>query len=110
MSETVSFRDFKKLEFMVSTVTKVEQVPDSDKLYKMIVDVGSKEIQIVSGLVDYYEPEELQGKRIVVCTNLAPAKIFGQLSEGMLLAAETKEGDLALLTTDREIKNGAKIT
>jgi methionyl-tRNA synthetase len=63
----------------------------------------------VSGIVDYYEPEELQGKRIIVCTNLAPAKIFGQLSEGMLLAAETKEGDLALLTTDREIKNGAKI-
>ncbi len=110
MSEPVSFRDFKKLEFRVSTVTMVEKVPGSDKLYRMMVDIGDKEIQIITGLVDYYEPEELQNKRIIVCTNLAPAKIFGQLSEGMLLAAETKEGDLALLTTDREIKNGAKIT
>ena len=110
MSEPVSFRDFKKLEFRVSTVTEVEKVPGSDKLYRMMVDIGDKEIQIITGLVDYYEPEELQDKRIIVCTNLAPAKIFGQLSEGMLLAAETKEGDLALLTTDREIKNGAKIT
>ena len=110
MSEPVSFRDFKKLEFRVSTVTMVEKVPGSDKLYRMMVDIGDKEIQIITGLVDYYEPEELQNKRIIVCTTLAPAKIFGQLSEGMLLAAETKEGDLALLTTDREIKNGAKIT
>jgi methionyl-tRNA synthetase len=110
MSEPVSFRDFKKIEFRVSTVSKVEQVPGSDKLYRMMVDIGDKEIQIVAGLVDYYEPEELLNKRIIVCTNLAPAKIFGQLSEGMLLAAETKEGDLALLTTDREIKSGAKIT
>jgi len=110
MSEPVSFRDFKKLEFRVSTVTMVEKVPGSDKLYRMMVDIGDKEIQIITGLVDYYEAEELQNKRIIVCTNLAPAKIFGQLSEGMLLAAETKEGDLALLTTDREIKNGAKIT
>ena len=110
MSEPVSFKDFKKLDFRVSKVKEVEQVPGSDKLYRMQVDIGDKTIQIVTGLVEYYDPEELQDKRIIVCTNLTPAKIFGQLSEGMLLAAETPEGDLALLTTDKDIKNGAKIT
>ena len=110
MIEKISFKEFKKLDFRVSTVKKVEHVPGSDRLYKMQVEIGDRTIQIVTGLVDYYTAEELEGKRIIVCTNLAPAKIFGQISNGMLLAAETKEGDLALLTTDKDIANGAKIT
>jgi methionyl-tRNA synthetase len=110
MSEKISFKEFKKLDFRVSTVKEVEQVSGSDKLYKMQVEIGDETIQIVAGLVDYYTVGELKGKRIIVCTNLAPAKIFGQISNGMLLAAETKDGDLALLTTDKEIANGARIT
>lgn len=108
MSE-VSFKDFKKLDIRIGTVAEVERVPGSDKLYKLQVDMGDETRQIVTGLVDYYTPDELLGKVIAVTINLKPAKIFGQWSYGMLLAAELEER-LALLTTDREIPNGAKVT
>jgi len=109
MSKAVYYKDFEKLDFRVSTVKEVEKVPRSDNLYKMQVNIGDKVIQIVSNLIDYYKPEELLGKRIIVCTNIAPATLYGEISNGMLLAAE-KNGDLALLTTDRDIADGAKIT
>jgi len=109
MGKAVYYKDFEKLDFRVSTVKEVEKVPGSDNLYKMQVNIGDKVIQIVSNLVDYYKPEELLGKRIIVCTNIAPATLYGEISNGMLLAAE-KNGDLALLTIDRDIADGAKIT
>lgn len=109
MSDEISFKDFKRLKIRVGTISEIEKVSGSDKLYKMQVDMGDETRQIVTGLVDYYNQEELMGKVIVVVTNLKPAKIFGQWSYGMLLAAE-KENNLALLTVDREIPNGAKIT
>jgi methionine--tRNA ligase beta chain len=105
----VSFKDFKRLNIRIGTVVVVERVPGSEKLYKMQVDMGDETRQIVTGLVDYYSSEELQGKVIAVVTNLKPAKIFGQWSYGMLLAAEIDD-KLALLTTDREIPDGAKVT
>jgi methionine--tRNA ligase beta chain len=105
----VSFKDFKRLDIRIGTVSEVERVPGSDKLYKLQVNMGDETRQIVTGLVDYYSPDELQGKVIALVTNLKPAKIFGQWSYGMLLAAEMDE-KLALLTTDREIPNGAKVT
>ena len=108
MSE-VSFKDFKRLDIRIGTVSRVERVPGSDKLYKLQVDMGDETRQIVTGLVDYYSSDELQGKVIALVTNLKPAKIFGQWSYGMLLAAEMDD-KLALLTTDRGIPNGAKVT
>jgi methionine--tRNA ligase beta chain len=109
MSEEVSMKDFKKLKIRVGSVTKVERVPGSSKLYKLQVDLGEEKRQIITGLVDYYTVEEMLGKVILVVTNLKPAKIFGQWSYGMLLAAELDE-KLALLTVDREMPNGAKVT
>ena len=109
MSKAVYYKDFEKLDFRVSTVKEVEKISGSDNLYKMQVNIGDKVIQIVSNLIDYYKPEELLGKRIIVCTNIAPATLYGEISNGMLLAAE-KNGDLALLTTDKDIADGAKIT
>ncbi len=109
MNDEISFKEFKKLKIRVGTISEIEKVSGSDKLYKMQVDIGDETRQIVTGLVDYYNQEELMGKVIVVVTNLKPAKIFGQWSYGMLLAAE-KDNDLALLTVDREISNGANIT
>jgi methionine--tRNA ligase beta chain len=109
MSKEVSFKDFKKLNIRIGTVSVVERVSGSDKLYKMQVDLGDETRQIVTGLVDYYSQEELEGKVISVVTNLKPAKIFGHWSYGMLLAAENDD-TLALLTVDREISNGAKVT
>jgi methionyl-tRNA synthetase len=110
MSEDViTFKEFKRLDIKIGTVAEIEQVPGSDKLYKMQVDMGGELRQIVTGLVDYYSMDELRGKVIAVVLNLKPAKIFGQWSYGMLLAAE-KDDRLALLTVDREIPNGAKVT
>jgi methionine--tRNA ligase beta chain len=109
MDDEISFKEFKKLKIRVGTIVEIEKVSGSDKLYKMQVDMGDETRQIVTGLVDYYEQEELMGKVIIVVINLKPAKIFGQWSYGMLLAAE-KDNDLALLTVDREISNGANIT
>lgn len=107
--EKISFKDFKKLDIRIGTVIEVSRVPNSDKLYKMFVDIGDETRQIISGLVEYYSESELNGKKIAVVVNLKPAKIFGQMSYAMLLAAE-KDEKLALLTTDKEIPNGAQIT
>jgi len=109
MSETVTIKDFKKLDIRIGNVVKVEQVPGSRSLFKMQVDMGDEVRQIVASLVGYYTAEELKGKVIAVIVNLKPARIFGQTSNGMLLAAE-KDDKLALITVDREIPNGAKLT
>jgi len=109
LSEEITFKEFKRLDVRIGTVTEVERVPGSDKLYKMQVDMGDEVRQIVTGLVDWYTAEELTGMVIAVLLNLKPAKIFGQWSYGMLLAAEVGE-KLSLLTVDREIPNGARVT
>ena len=109
MSE-VSFDEFKKLDMRIGTVVDVSRIPRTERLYKIIVDLGNiGKKQTVSSLVEYYTPERLLSKRIVFLTNLKATKFAGELSEGMLMAAE-KGDKLALLTTDREIENGAKIT
>jgi len=102
-------KEFKKLDIRIGTVAEVEKVPGSDKLYKLQVDIGGELRQIVTGLVDWYTADDLSGKVIAVVLNMKPAKIFGQWSYGMLLAAEI-DGKLALLTTDHDIPNGARIT
>ncbi|MCD6263813.1 methionine--tRNA ligase subunit beta [Candidatus Bathyarchaeota archaeon] len=110
MSSQVTLKEFKRLVMRVGTVVEVERVPGSRNLYRLLVDVGGEEpTQIITGLVGYYTEEELRGKRIIVLTNLKPAKIFGQISNGMLLAAEYQD-KLALLTVDRDIPNGARVT
>lgn len=109
LSEEITLKDFKKLDIRIGNIAQVEKIPGSDKLYKLKVDMGDEVRQIVTGLVGYYTADELKGMKIAVLMNLKPAKIFGQVSNGMLLAAES--GDkLSLLTVDREIPNGAKVT
>ena len=94
----------------VGTITQVDRVPRTEKLYRILVDLGSLGIrQTVSSLVGYYEPNELVGKRIVFLFNLKSTKFAGEVSQGMLLAAEYDQ-KIALLTTDREIPNGSRIT
>ena len=106
----VSIDDFKRLEMRVGTVIEVSRVPGTEKLYKVIVDLGEHgKKQTITSLVGYYSGEELLHKRIAFICNLKEAKFAGQLSQGMLLAAS--EGDkLSLLTIDREIANGARVT
>ena len=106
----VSIDDFRKLELRVALVTAVEPVPKADKLYKMSLDLGYEKREIVSGIREFYPPEDLVGKRIVVICNLKPAKLRGVMSCGMLLAAERFDGkNLALLTVDRDMELGARI-
>ena len=110
MPEEASYKDFKKLDIKIGTIMSCEKVEGSDKLYRLKVDCGEDELrQILSSLVDYYSAEELVGKVIPVIVNLKPAKIFGEMSYGMLLAAEIDD-KCVLLTTDKPIENGAKIT
>jgi len=110
-SETeISFEEFKKIDARVGTVTQVERMPRTEKLYRILVDLGPLGTrQTLSSLVGYYEPNELIGRRVIFLYNLKAAKFSGEVSQGMLLAAE-HEKSLALLTTDREVPNGARVT
>jgi methionyl-tRNA synthetase len=109
MADVISIEEFAKVEMRIATIENAEKVEGAKKLTKMVVDIGGEKRQIVAGIAEHYAPEDLIGKRIVVVTNLAPAKIRGVDSNGMLLAA-TLDNKLALLTIDREIENGAKVS
>ena len=108
-NEMVSIDDFKKLDLRVATVLSCEKVKKSDKLLLFKLDVAGVERQIVSGIAQWYQPEEMAGKKVVIIANLKPVKLRGELSEGMILAAETDEGDLTLLSTMKDMPSGSKI-
>ncbi len=105
----IAFEDFEKTDFTVCKVLACEAVPKSNKLLRFTLDDGSgKERQILSGIAKYYKPEELIGKTVVACTNLAPRKMMGYDSCGMLISAE-KGKKLHLLMLDDKIEAGAKL-
>lgn len=106
--EMISIDDFSKLDIKIAKVLSSERVERSEKLLKLIVDIGEKR-QIVAGIGKSYDPDDLVGKKIVIITNLKPAKIMGVESFGMLLAATDEDGKVSVLTTDREVKQGAKV-
>ena len=108
--EKVTIEEFKRLEVRVGTIVEVSRVPRTNKLYKIIVDMGTHgRKQTVTSLVDFYKAEELLHKRIVFLANLKETTFAGEKSEGMLLAAS--EGDkLALVTIDRDAPDGARIS
>jgi methionyl-tRNA synthetase len=105
----ITIQDFKKVELKTGKVVAVEDHPDADKLVIVRVDVGEDRPRtLVAGLKDYYTAEELEGRTIVVVTNLEPAQLRGVRSEGMLLAAQDGE-DVVLLTLDREVAPGSPV-
>ena len=105
----ITYEDFDKLQFQVGVILECEEVPKSKKLLCSKVKVGNEVKQIVSGIKAHYSAEEMVGKRVMVLTNLKPAKLAGILSEGMLLCAEDAEGKLALLTPEKDMPAGAEI-
>ena len=105
----ITFDDFEKLQFQVGEIIACEEVKKSKKLLCSQVKVGSQVKQIVSGIKAHYTPEEMVGKKVMVLVNLKPAKLAGVLSEGMLLCAEDAEGNLALMTPEKEMPAGAEI-
>ena len=105
----ITYDDFAKLQFQVGQIIKCEAVPKSKKLLCSQVKIGSQTRQIISGIKAHYTPEEMVGKKVMVVTNLKPAKLAGMLSEGMILCAEDAEGNLALMTPEKEMPAGAEI-
>ena len=107
--EMVEYDDFAKLDLRVAKIIAAERVPKSRKLIKLTISLGDEERTIVGGIALHYNPEELVGKKIIVIKNLKPRKLMGITSQGMLLAA-TNENEFSLLTLDRDVKEGSKIS
>lgn len=107
--EEITFEQFGAMQFQVGEIIACEAVKKSKKLLCSQVKVGSQVKQIVSGIKAHYTPEEMVGKKVMVLVNLKPAKLAGVLSEGMLLCAEDAEGNLALMTPEKEMPAGAEI-
>ncbi len=107
----ITIEDFKKIDIRIAEVVEVIPLEKSNKLIKLKVKVGDNIKQIVAGIKQFYKPEELVGKKIVVLNNLEPAKLMGETSEGMLLAASSEDKSvLALLTVDKDIESGARVS
>ncbi|MEK6940616.1 MAG: methionine--tRNA ligase [Nanoarchaeota archaeon] len=104
----VTIEDFKKLELRIGKVILVSDHPKADNLYILQVDIGNEKRQIVAGLKKYYKKDEIKGMNIIIVANLKPAVLRGVESNGMLLAAE-KDGNVVILTSDKDIKAGAEI-
>lgn len=109
-SPQIAIDDFAKIELRVAQILVAERIPKADKLLRLEVDLGYEQRQILSGIAEWYTPEELVGRRIVVITNLAPRKMRGLESHGMLLAASNGEGGKPVLATfGEEIALGSRL-
>ncbi|MGM9987019.1 MAG: methionine--tRNA ligase [Bacillaceae bacterium] len=104
----ISIDDFFKVDMRVAEVLQAENVKKADKLLKLQLDLGTEKRQVVSGIAQYYKPEELVGKKVICVTNLKPVKLRGELSQGMILAG-SKDGKLTLATVEQDLPNGAQV-
>ena len=107
--ENIEFDDFMKLDIRVGTVLECVKVPKADKLLQFRIDDGLEKRTIVSGIAQHYKPEELVGKQVCFIANLAPRKLKGIVSEGMILSAENFDGKLAVITPEKEVKPGSEV-
>ena len=108
--EYIDFADFQRVVLKVGQILEVEEIPKAKKLYKLTVDLGEEKPRtIVAGIKPYYSPEELKGKKVIVVANLKPKKLMGIESRGMLLAANDGE-NFALLTVEKAVKNGTRVS
>ena len=105
----ISIEEFRNIELRVATVKSAEAHPNADKLMVLQIDLGSEQRQICAGIRDYYTPEELIGRQIVVVVNLEPARFRGLESQGMLLAA-SDQGRVIFLTPEKTVQPGAKVS
>ena len=105
----ITFDDFAKVQLRVGEIIACEKVPKKDKLLKETVKFGDEIRTIVSGIAEHYTPEEMVGKKVVFVTNLAPRKIAGIMSEGMIMAVESSDGKLSLITPEKDVESGATL-
>ena len=108
-SEQISIDDFVKVDLRVAQILVAERVPKADKLLRLEVDLGYEKRQILAGIAQYYEPEKLIGRKIVIVANLAPRKMRGLESNGMLLAASLPDGAPVLASFLEEVPLGARL-
>jgi len=108
--DTITFDDFIKIDLRVAEIKACEDIEGADKLYKLTIDIGEERL-IAAGIKQYYTKEELIGKKIAVVANLEPRKLRGIMSHGMLLAASNEDkSSVVLLTLDKDLPNGSKIS
>lgn len=110
IKEEINFDDFLKLDIRVGTVITAEKMKKSDKLLKLEVDLGNETRTILSGIAKHYSPESILNQQVQVVVNLAPRKMMGVLSQGMILMAEDTEGKLQLMTPDKSVTNGSQVS
>jgi len=111
MDQNISFEDWQKLKLKTAEILQVEDIKDSDKLYKLTIDLGTETRTLVAGLKPYYTKEELEGKKCIVFTNLEPKTIKGIQSQGMVLAAVNDDkSEVKILQADGVIDPGWKIS
>ncbi len=109
MAEEITFAEFQKLDLRVGKIVEATQVPESKKLIKILVDFGSEKRQAVAGLLKYYKPEDLVGKKCVFLLNIQRRMLAGIESQCMVLAAEDEVGNVVVLQPEKDIIEGSKI-
>ena len=109
MKEQISFDDFMKIDLRTATILEAEKVEKADKLLKLKVDTGVDVRTVVSGIAESFSPEEIIGKQVMILLNLAPRKIRGIESQGMLLLTTKPDGKLSFVTPDEKVENGIEI-
>ncbi|MER0442055.1 methionine--tRNA ligase [Emticicia sp. W12TSBA100-4] len=110
LKENIQFDDFAKLDIRIGTILEAEKLPKSDKLLKFLIDDGFEKRTILSGIAKHYSAEEMVGKQVTFIANLAPRKMMGIESNGMILMAEDRDGSLALLQPNKQVWNGGTVS
>ena len=105
----ISFEDFQKLDLRIGKITEASQIPGSRNLIKMIVDFGMEKRQAVAGLLRWYKPEDLLGKKCVFILNLQKRMMMGVESQCMIFAADDEKGNIVVLQPEKDIAEGSKI-
>jgi methionyl-tRNA synthetase len=106
----INFSDWEKLDLRVGKIIEAEDIEGADKLYKLTVDIGSEKRTVCAGIKKYYTKKELKGKKIILFTNLAPRKMKGIESQGMILAAVNEdESKVILISPEKDIEVGSKV-
>lgn len=109
LTEEITFAEFEKFDFRIGKIIEAIQIPDSKKLIRLLVDFGTEKRQAIAGLLKYYKPEDLVGKKCAFLLNLQRRMIAGVESQCMVLAAEDSTGNVSLLQSEKDLVEGSKI-
>jgi len=106
----ISFEDFQKMDIRIGKILEAEKLPKTKKLLKLLVDTGIDKRTVVSGIAEYFKPEEIIGKQVSILVNLAPREIKGILSQGMILMTENADGELVFVAPTKTVNNGSAVS